>query len=434
MERIVAGIILCALLLVGNSVAAHEEPNHGDAGYPHEDQHGYDPTDAEVDLDESFPKRDSVFGFGVPKAYFDWKEEVYDRIGLKLGISYQLLFLHATERAPSANFESALGHWWGITAKWTPLNRGKDFEVSLVLVAAERGSIGDNAVPAEYGVLDVGSIFPVNFEFTSWPFAIEELYWEQWFEKRALVRFGVTAAAAAINPFRFKDARTSFTATPFAFHESIPAPAQGPGFAAKWWPIKDSEFYVTAILNDVNGNPNKGWAGIDFNSFGKGEFFYALEFGYKWEREGGEFDRLYLDLFYADERSTRDPNFLPNKAGGGFKVLGSKQMGPWVGFTSYTFNTAEGGSTSVTFGRHTVTAGGAHLSPLGIRGEMGMGLVWMKPHRVTLRDQLGLEAYWKILLTPNIWVTPGIQFIHHPSLNPTADNLVIAHIRFRVAF
>ncbi len=325
-----------------------------------------------------------------------------------------------------------------MTAKWTPLNRGKDFEGSFVLVAAERGSIGDNAVPAQYGPLDVGSVYPVNFEWTEWDFAIEEMYWEQWFGKDLMIRAGNTAAGVSINPFRFKDARTSFTATPFAFHESIPAPAQGPGMAAKWWPIEDSEFYVTWVLNDANGNPDDGWAGIDWNSFGKGEFFYALEFGYNWKREGGEFDQLYLTLFYVDERSTRDPN-LPNEAGGGFKILGSKQLGPWVGFASYTFSTAEGGSTGVSFGEHTVTAGGAYLSPLGIRGELGMGMIWMKSFDdlvpgVSLRNQFGLEAYWKILLTPNLWVTPGIQYIHHPSLNPGDDNLFIPHIKFRVAF
>ena len=311
-----------------------------------------------------------------------------------------------------------------------------------MLVAGIRESLGNNAIPAEYGNLHLGSLFPVNFGFASWS-AIEELYWEQWFGKRLMIRVGATAAPVIINPFRFKDDRTSFTSTPFAFHNSIPAPAQGPGLAAKWWPIEDSEFYVAGALNDVNGHPTRGWAGLDFGSFTKGEFFYALEFGYSWKREGGEFDQLYLDIFYADERSTSNPDLLPNEAGGGFKIMGTKQMGPWVGFGSYTFNTAEGGSLGVAFGRHTVTAGAAYLSPFGIRGEAAVGLIWMQPHDdlfddlvpgVALRDQLGLETYWKILLTPNLWVTPGIQFIHHPSLNPTVDNLVIPLLKFRVAY
>ena len=120
--------------------------------------------------------------------------------------------------------------------------------------------------------------------------------------------------------------------------------------------------------------------------------------------------------------------------------MGSKQLGQWVGFASYTYNTAEGGSTSLTFGRQTVTAGGAYLSPLGIRGEIGAGVIWMKPHPdllgtdVDLRNQNGFEVYWKLLVTPNLWLTPGFQYIRNPSLNPTTDSVFISHIKFRLAY
>ena len=331
----------------------------------------------------------------------------------------------------------------GISAKWTPLNRGGDREGSLVFVAGERGAAGNNAVPAQFGQLDVGSLWPTNFGFTEWPFAIEELYWEQWFGKdRLMFRAGVTTAASSMNLFRFKDDRTSFTGTPFAFHTSIPSGAQGPAIIARWWPVKDEheEFYLTGIVADVNGNPNDGKAGLDFGSFTKGEWFYSLTIGKYWRRDNGELDHLWIDLFYADERSTRDPDLLPNEAGGGFKIMGTKQKGQWVGFASYTFNNAEGGATSVGWGRHTVTAGAAYLAPLGIRGEIGMGLLWMKPKSdllgegVDLSDQTGIEAYWNLLVTPNLTVTPGFQVIHNPSLNPDVNNVFIPHIKFRLAY
>ena len=95
-------IAACALLSLAGEAAAQDavdsasegtqlEGQDQDSGYPDEQQPPLGPTDAEVDLDNSFPKRDSVFGFGVPQGYFDWKEETYDRIGLKLGFSYQLV-------------------------------------------------------------------------------------------------------------------------------------------------------------------------------------------------------------------------------------------------------------------------------------------------------------------------------------------------------
>ena len=187
----------------------------------------------------------------------------------------------------------------------------------------------------------------------------------------------------------------------------------------------------------MNGDPNI--QGLDWSTFGRGEYFYGIEIGKNWKRENGEFDHLHLDIFYADERSTRSPDTLPNEAGGGFKLLGSKQWGRFVGFGSYTFNTAEGGGISVSFARHTATAGMALLKPLGIQGEIALGGMWMQTHPnlkvgplvLDAQDQYGLETYWKILLTPNVWVTPGVQVIFDPAFNPAEDFIAVPHIKFR---
>ncbi len=448
-------LISCVLLLMGfhvqaqtvESAAADEDgtaQNISDLDlsnyqYPDEEHPEYGPTDAETLIESTAPQHDSVFGDVVPRKYFQWKRDLYTNHDLKLGFFYQSLYMSASETSPIASFNNAWGQWWGFDIKWTPLNKGEDYEGSLVVVAAERGAIGSNAVPAPFGIEDVGSLYALNFEWTEWDFAIEELYWEQWAGKnRFMFRVGNTAAGTMINPFRFKDARTSFTSTPFAFHESIPSPAQGPGLAAKWWPIEDSEFYISAVLNDANGNPSRGGVlGLDFGSFFDGEYFYAIEFGNIWRQDNGDFNRLFLDIFYVDENSSNAPPF-PNTSGGGFKLLGSLQQGNWVEFASYTYNTAEGGALA-TFGRQTVTAGVVYLDPFGMKGEFGTGLIWFEPlpdlfPDVKLRNQTGFEAYWKVLLTPNLWVTPGFQFLWNPSLNPTVDSVFIPHIKFRLAY
>ncbi len=444
-------LIGCALLLLSYQVQAqdHESAtsNMGEKGtydltlteplYPDEGEPDYGPTDAETDLNASGPKRGSIFGDVVPKKYFQWKQDLYTNHNLKLGFFYQMLYMNASDTAPFASNDTALGDWWGFDAKWTPLNKGEDYEGSLVLVAAARDSVGSHAVPAQYGINDLGSGYSVNFEFTKWDFAVEELYWEQWFGKdNLMVRGGLTAAGTMINPFRFKDGRTSFTATPLAFHESIPSPAQGPGFAAKWWPIKGSEFYITGVLNDANGNPSDGdFLGINLGSFSKHEFFYALEFGSIWKKKNGEFNRLFLTTFYVDEISRGDPVF--NEAGGGFKLSGSLQQGKFVEFASYTYNEAKGGALA-TFGKQTVTAGAAYLRPFDIQGEIGMAIIWFEPLDLVpgtkLRNQTGYEFYWKILLTPNLWITPGFQYIWNPVFNPTEDKIFIPQFKFRLAF
>lgn len=51
------------------------------------------------------------------------------------------------------------------------------------------------------------------------------------------------------------------------------------------------------------------------------------------------------------------PNILPNKAAGGFRVYGEKQVGNLVFIGGYTYNTARGGGISATLVQQVLTGG-----------------------------------------------------------------------------
>ena len=395
------------------------------------------PLSPERVLDDMVPQSGALFPYGVSQSWFDFKDNVYDRIGLKFGFSYQMLMQSASETLPESQYDTAVGDWWGFLTKWTMLNRGSENEGTLVFSMFERGAVGNNAVPANFGLVDVGSL-TTNVEFTTWDFAIENLYWEQNFasEKgKSLFRVGNQVVTTLLNPFRFKDSRVSFTTGPWAFHTTVPYPTFGFGAAFKWWPDKKAGFYVAGSLNDMNGDPNL--QGFDWSTVDRGEFFYGIEIGSNRKRTKDDYDHWHLLVFYADERSTRSPDTLPNKAGGGFRLAGERQWDRWVGFASYTFNTAQGGGVAGTLSEHTLTAGTAYLNPFGVRGEAAVSLLYMNPieeiFEGPVRNQYGIEAYWRISLSNNIWITPGIHFVINPSLNQEDDFILIPSFKFRVA-
>jgi hypothetical protein len=397
------------------------------------------PLEAGNVLDDIAPAPGALIPYGVPQSWFDFKDDVNDKIGLRFGFSYQMLGQYASDVAPNAAYDTALGDWWGFLAKWTLLNRGSDSEGTLVFSMFERGPVGNNAVPANFGLADVGGL-TTNVEFTTWDFEIENLYWEQWLspgDDKIMFRVGNQVVTTLLNPFRFKDARTSFTTGPWAFHPTIPYPTFGFGTGFKWWPDKDKEsgYYIAGSLNDMNGDPNL--QGFNWGTVGRGEFFYGLEIGHNWQRSKDDFDHVHLLLFYADERSTRSPDTLPNKAGGGFQVLGEKQWGRWVGFGGYTYNTAQGGGVTGTLSEHTLTVGAAYLNPLNIQGEAAVSLLYMNPIEEIfdgpVRDQYGLEMYWRMRLSNNIWITPGVHLVFDPALNQEDDFIAIPQLKFRVA-
>jgi hypothetical protein len=395
------------------------------------------PLDPQNVLDQIAPLPGAAVDIGIPKSWFDFKDKVYDKIGLRFGFSYQMLGQYASDVAPNATFDTALGDWWGFLTKWTMLNRDKDYEGTLVFSMFQRGGIGNNAIPATFGTADVGSL-TTNVEFTSWTFEIENLYWEQWFgpgQDKLMFRIGNQVVTTLLNPFRFKDSRVSFTTAPWAFHLTVPYPTFGFGAGFKWWPDEDSGLYLAGSLNDMNGDPNL--QGFDWSTVDRGEFFYGLEVGYNRERAKDDFDHVHLLLFYADERSTRSPDTLPNKAGGGFRIHGERQWDRWVGFAGYTFNTAEGGGVSGTLAEHNFTVGAAYLNPVSIKGEAAVSLLYMNPIQEIfegpVRNQYGFETYWRILLTQNIWITPGVHLVLNPSLNLEEDFIAIPQLKFRVA-
>jgi hypothetical protein len=412
-----------------------EEPTEGftegTKGYGDEGRRIGTPLDVERDLDFSFPKRDYVLPRILPTKWFKWKEDLYEKFGVKLGISYQTLYQNASDTLTGD--DEAWAGWALLEGKWEMYNRGQDYEGSLVAALDWRHTLGGKEEPAFWGVLDVGSLWPTDLGYIEWDPWVPVAYWEQWFKKdRFVLRLGQQNVGQIYDFFRFKDLRVAFSGTPFnAAVTSQPIPGPGLSAAFELWPIEDSPLYVVGTVNDMNFEVEE-WTWDDAVS--EADFFYGLEVGYNWVRAPGDFDHLHVNLFYADKPEENPLPPFPSESGWGFKVLGEKQMGRFVGFGSYTYNTAEGGAFGVTFAKHATTAGLAYLKPFGLRGEIGLGTSWAKPKKDALRSQYGVEGYWKFLLLPSLWVTPGVQVIFDPTFNPGVDNVTIGQIKARLFF
>ena len=404
----------------------------GREGYNPEGRRIGTPTDVERDLDFSFPKRDYVLPRILPKKYFKWKEDLYEKYGVKLGFSYQGIYQKASDTTLIGDDNVAAG-WALLEGKWELLNRGKDFEGSIVAALDWRHTFTDGREPATWGFFDVGSLWLTDAGYIDWDPWLPVAYWEQWFTKdRFVLRLGQQNVGQIYDFFRFKDPRVAFSNSLFT-GPLVVQPFPGPGLSAAFelWPIEDSTLYVVGTVNDMNFKIGR-WTWDD--AIREADFFYGLEVGYNWARSKGDFDHLHVNLFYADKPAENPLPIFPSESGWGVKVQGEKQIGQFVGFGSYTYNTSKGGAFGLTLAKHAATAGIAALKPFGMRGEIGLGLSWAQPFDKDLRSQYGVEAYWKILLTPSLWVTPGVQVIFDPTFNQQADTIAIGQIKARLFF
>jgi hypothetical protein len=176
-------IVAFAVLLLGNNMIAAQDDSQfkplenaeqQSAGSKEQEDYGEDaqegigyhpegrqvgtPIDVDQDLDNSFPKRDHLLPRLLPKAWFQWKEDLYEKYNLKLGISYQAIYQHASSTTPNGDNEVAAG-WALLEGKWTAFNRDKNFEGSIVATLDSRHPtpmgmrlhLGDLLTPARCG-------------------------------------------------------------------------------------------------------------------------------------------------------------------------------------------------------------------------------------------------------------------------------------------
>jgi len=421
------------------------------------------PTDIEQDLEGSLPKRDSVLPQLKPQGWANLKGKLYKNHGLMLGLSYQALVQHASRSVTDQ--DTAAGGWVLLEAKWEAIRRDRDFEGSIVMGVDGRHTLGGNAVPGIFR-LDTGSLWATDTGWFEWDPYVAVLFWEQWFKKdRFVLRLGQLGSIAVLDFFRFGDFRTSFSNSQLSNPAAlIPFGPPGPGVSFKWWPTAGpdpsappeepeeeqaahpdampqqtsarSELYVVGTVTDINA-PVGEWDWSRLTEYG--QIFAGAEIGMNWRRGEGDFDHAHLTLWYGDKKDTAP--YLTD-SGWGFKVHGSKQWGSWVGFANYGYNNAYGGGFGFTNARQAVNAGFGYQKPLGINGEIAMALSWAEPLDrpdpilgiESDRNQYGLEANWKILLTPDLWITPGVQLIWEPTFNPSTDFVAIPQLKFRAFF
>jgi hypothetical protein len=90
-------VLVAALLLLG--IAAEGRAQARDTN----------PLEAGKVLDDIVPQPGALIPYGVPQGWFDFKDDVYDRIGLRFGFSYQMLGQAASDVLPDATYDTALG-------------------------------------------------------------------------------------------------------------------------------------------------------------------------------------------------------------------------------------------------------------------------------------------------------------------------------------
>ncbi len=376
------------------------------------------PSSVDSELAEDAREKDSVFE-GIDRAlkpWFEFKERVNQDLGLQFGLDYSILYQGLTD---SLGEDQAAGGVFRLFGNWTLLGRDTSHPGSLVFKIENRHRIGTDVAPQKLG-FEAGYVGLTGTLFSDFDWGVTNLFWQQKF-RDGKINFivGTLDPTDYVNIYGLTNPLTQFQNLTFLTDPTIAAPNQGLGIAAG--AMLSENIYITGSLSDANGDPTE--AGFD-SFFDDGEFFKHIEIGWVSSFERRYFDNIHLTAWHVDERDEAE---TPNDWGLAFSTswfINDKWMPFLRGGFSQDGAALLDGSVSVGFGRYFDNSSNL----------LGFGVGWGSPAQDGLEDQVTTELFYRLQLAQNLALTPDIQVIFNPALNPDQDAIAVFGIRTRLNF
>jgi porin len=343
----------------------------------------------------------------------DLKSAAHRDLGLTFGLHYTALYQGATSSLQGTN-DAASGKL-DLSAEWNLL-RSPTHPGSLVGRGEWRPRLGTDIPPGALGS-EIGAIGTTAYTFSDWGLGIPDLYWRQkFFTNRIELAFGQVDLTDYFDQWLFGNANNAFLNGSFQASPTIALPDQGLGAMVGALPLP--QWYVMAGIGDANGEPNQ----VGFDTFFEtAEYFTVIETGFIGSLEERSTKNVHATVWHSDAREAAQ---VPE----GWGVSGSAQwlLGErWIPFLHAGY--AHGGATPV---KVSVSAG------LGVtvrtHDAFGIGWGWNRPHDAGLRDQHDVELFYRFQMTPQFSISPDIQILFNPALNPDHDVIGVFGIRGRL--
>ena len=161
--------------------------------------------------------------------------------------------------------------------------------------------------------------------------------------------------------------------------------------------------------------------------FSDNEYFSSLELGWTSAKEKIYFDNTHVTLWHVDNSP---------KAGAiqgwGVNFSHTRYLNDkWMPFVRGGY-TEDGGSLL----QKSLSVGFLYQKTPA-KNLLGVGLNWGEPNESTfapgLDDQITMEAFYRFQLTQQFALTPTLQYLKDPALNPDEDSVFVWAIRGRFA-
>ncbi len=363
-------------------------------------------------------------------AQFDWykfKKDVTEKTGVTFGGAYAALA--QTYSDSLVGEKAAYGSRLKINFSTDLIGRGTENVGSLNMSVEDRRAIVNDISLQQAGIA-AGSVLPTAAVWSDFGFGITQLYWSQrLFDNQVAFDVGRLFAPAYIDAYPLFDDSRQFLNISFSTNPTVVTPVRGAGAVVNAFVTED--FYARAGIYNANSEDTSSTLGNLFSEF---ETFQHLEIGWTGDvtrRLGlsaqgvSDMDNIHLMVWHKDNQEDRG---IDESAGVTFSanVLLTESFMPFLraGWSD--------GEASLVDG---IVSTGFGLRPFGRQGDLfSVGASWASPSNDALRDQYTFEAFYRLELIDNVTITPDIQVVVNPSLDPDDDMLIVGGLRMRTTF
>ena len=388
---------------------------------------------------DSIPRRSATdrnapetrLDLGLLNPWYAWRDKQADERGLTLNAEYNVTYLSTSDELEDTSDDS-FGGIFRFSGSWSAFGR-ETSHPGTVRFLVEHTNSYTNTPPSGFLGQSTGYAGISNLPYNDEGWRLNTLYWDQIFQdgKYELVA-GYLDISDYVDVFPLVSPWTDF----FNYSFSIGAGALdlandgALGVAGATW-LTES-IYATVGLVDQNSDATDPLDGFD-TFFNDHEFFKHVEIGWTGaSQEAWYLNNVHLTLWQADERD----ELGVQDGWGGVLSFNHTITDQWLVFVRGGF-AEDGGSLlerSVSIGAGYTPAG---IETLGSGSQLGFGATWGRPNDAlfgeNLDDQYALETYFRLHVSRELAITPSVQLLIDPALNPDKDSVWVAGIRARFA-
>jgi porin len=373
-----------------------------------------DDVENQIALDrESNPLYESILLGPISR----WRDGVAEKTGFHWSLDYSAFFAGVSDSPGEDSAGSGMVRFFGF---WDLVDRGGKNKGSLNWKVEHRHKYTD--IPVSGLGFESGYVGLIAPPFSDQGWRLTNLFWKQYFgDGRGTVVAGFLDATDFVDVYLLASPWLGFTNFTFSTGSAaMDLPNESALGAAAGWMITD-KIYVHAGMADANSDPTDPFN----NLLNDSDFYKWVEVGFVPSQDLIYIENLHLTFWHIDERANGTPD--------GWGLNASWQR--WIHEKWLPF--IRGGYTEDSGSLLDRSASiGVGYQPVPRRGVIGGALNWGRPNETSfgdVDDQFTTELFWRYQLTKELAVTPTVQYIRSPALNPDTDNLWTFGLRIRLA-